>query len=90
MKKYKALEIDFKIPEDLQDMIDQYVKYLNESDHTSIDYYETEIKMILNWCYRETLLTDDQIELLRDYYENGEILKAKEKQAKTTIKNKLR
>ncbi len=76
IKKYKLLSIDFSIPDDLSDIINQYVDYLNDSDHTSIDYYETEIQLTLNWCFRNSLLTDEQISLLRNYYQRGGILEA--------------
>ena len=75
--KYTSLPINFIIPEELSDIIIQYVDYLNNSDHESIDYYETEIRLILNWCYRESLLTDEQIQLMRDYYQDGGILEVK-------------
>lgn len=72
--EYHPLSIDFDIPEDLSDIIDEYVDYLNNSDHSSIDYYKTEIQLILNWCYRESLLSEDNIQLLRDYYQRDGIL----------------
>jgi len=76
VSKYHPLLIDFSIPEDLSDIIDEYVDYLNNSDHSSIDYYKTEIQLILNWCYRESLLSEDNITLLRDYYQRDGILEA--------------
>lgn len=74
--QYKPLLIDFEIPDDLKDMINQYLQYLNKGDRTSDDYYKTEIKLILNWCLRESLLTENQIALLRNYYQNDGILGA--------------
>ena len=71
---YKPLKIDFPIPEDLEDIINQYLHHLNYEDRMSIDYYRTEIQLILNWCFRESLLTDEQIELLRNYYQYNGIL----------------
>ena len=73
-RQYHRLTIDFDIPEDLSNTIDEYVDYLNNSDQSSKDYYTTEIQMILNWCYRESLLSDDKIQLLREYYQYGGIL----------------
>ena len=64
----KKLNIDFNIPEDLEDIINEYIEYMNNSDKTAEDYYLTEIKMILNWCKRESLLTQDQIKTIKDYY----------------------
>lgn len=72
--KYHRLSLNFDIPEDLSDIIDEYVDYLNNSDHSSKDYYTTEIQLILNWCYRESLLSDDNIQLLREYYQYGGVL----------------
>ena len=76
-RKYHQLPINFAIPEDLSDIIDEYVDYLNNSDRSSIDYYKTEIQLILNWCYRESLLDDEKIQLLRDYYQYDGILEDK-------------
>jgi len=73
-RTYHHLHIDFDIPDDLRDIIDEYVDYLNNSDHSSKDYYTMEIMLILNWCYRESLLSDDKIQLLREYYQYGGIL----------------
>lgn len=68
------LKIDFNIPDDLSDIIDEYIDYLNNGGGTSDDYFKTEIKLTLNWCLRENKLSDDQIKLLRDYYQNGGIV----------------
>lgn len=67
---YKKLPIDFSIPEDLEELIDQYVTFLNTGKGIADDYYRTEIQLCLNWCYREHLLSDDRIKLLRDYYQH--------------------
>ena len=72
---YKELELDFEIPDDLQDIITEYLDYLNKGETDIIDYYRTEIQLILNWCYRESLLTDEQIKLIRDYYQRNGILR---------------
>ena len=74
---YKKLNINYDIPEDLSDMIDQYVTFLNTGKGLADaeDYYTTEIQLILNWCYRERLLSEDKIHHLRDYYQHGGIKK---------------
>ena len=65
---YEKLEIDFAIPEDLEEAIDIYVNVLNTQERPADDCYRSEIMVILNWCYRERLLTDEQLKMLRDYY----------------------
>ena len=67
--RYNKLDIDFEIPAELQDVIEQYVTYLNNSDGSLDDCYRTEIQLELNHCYRNGLLSAQQIELLRDYYQ---------------------
>ncbi len=74
---YKPLNIDFEITEELQQLIDEYVHYLNTGEGIADDYYRTEIQLELNFCFREHKLSDDQIALLRDYYQHKGILKEK-------------
>lgn len=73
--KYKPLSIDYEIPVDLQEEIDNYIDNLNNDNGSSEDCYRTEIMCILNWCYREGILPDDKIAELREYYQNKGILK---------------
>lgn len=71
---YKKLDIDFDIPEELNDSIEQLLRFLNTSPHPERDDCErTEVLMDLNWCFREKLLTDEQIDLLKKYYVKGGI-----------------
>ena len=73
MKKYKALEIDFKIPEALQEYIDDFLENLNERNGVFADCYEQEIRYLLNECREERRLTEEQIKILWDYYYRGGI-----------------
>ena len=68
---YKPLEIDFEIPEILQRDIDEFLEELNERSGSMADCYEQEIRNILNGC--DFTLTEEQIELLRNYYCRGGI-----------------
>ena len=70
-KTYKALEIDFEIPEILQDNIELFVKDLNERNGRLADCYEAEIRSLLNGCDGD--LSEEQILLLREYYCRGGI-----------------
>ena len=86
---YEPLKIDFEIPEELQYDIDRFLDHLNNGDGKLEDCYRTEIQCALNWCVRERLLSDEQITLLRDYYQHkgiyeiyGNPWKKKEKQTK--------
>lgn len=72
-KQYSKLKINYQIPADLSDIIDEYVTFLNTGAGIADDYYRTEIQLILNWCYREHKLSDDKIKELRDYYQEGGI-----------------
>ena len=75
---YEQLKIDFEIPEELQRSIDQLMEYLNTSKNPGMDDCErTEVLMDLNWCYRENLLTSEQIDLLKKYYVRGGIHEGK-------------
>ena len=72
---YRKLNIRQKLPEDLEDMIDQYVAFLNTGKGLASceDYYTTEIMLILNWCYRARILPEETIQTLRGYYQYGGI-----------------
>lgn len=74
---YKKLPISYKIPNELEDIINQYVIFLNTGKGLTDadDYYTTEIQLILNWCFREQLLSEEQIKELRNYYQRGGIKK---------------
>ncbi|MBQ8698660.1 MAG: hypothetical protein IJ521_06645 [Schwartzia sp.] len=73
---YKPLAIDFEIPEELDGTIKAYLHHLNYESGTSVDCYQAEIQVILNWCYRDELLTEKQINLLRDYYQRDGVLRS--------------
>ena len=72
-RHYTPLPISFEIPEELEDDINRYVDYLNTGETLTEDCYQMEVKTSINWCFREKILTDDQIQLLRDYYLYGGI-----------------
>ena len=70
---YKKLKINFEIPEILEDSINGFVKNLNEQDGNLADCYEQDIRNTLNGC--DECLTEDQINILRNYYVKGGIYK---------------
>lgn len=69
--KYKKLDIDFEIPELLEEGINGVLKDLNERNGYMADCYEQDIRNTLNGC--DLCLDEEQIELLRDYYCRGGI-----------------
>ena len=73
---YHALDIDFEIPEILEQDIADFLRNLNEQGGNLANCYEEEIRNILNECSEFELLTDNQISLLRDYYCRGGIYRA--------------
>ena len=67
---YKALKINYEIPEILQDAIDEHLAYLNSGEPIMLDdIYRSEIDADLKGC--DLCLTKDQIQELRDYYVFG-------------------
>ena len=75
---YRELHIDFPIPEILQRDIDEFLQNLNEEGGNLRDCYEAEIRNILNSCVDcDGELTEEQIELLRNYYCKGAIYKSR-------------
>ena len=71
---YKALEIDFPIPDVLQEDIDAFLDDLNNKGGRFADCYESEIRSILNSCKDSfSELTPEQDEVLRNYYVRGGI-----------------
>ncbi len=68
-RPYKALDIDFAIPEDLQDSIDKFLKYLN-TDETGLteDCYRTEIDCDINHCASDGMISGEQVKILKEYY----------------------
>lgn len=78
-EKYKKLDIDYELPDDLENAINDYVHFLNTGEGLADtpDYYTMEIMLSLNWCYRDRILNEDQIRELRDYYQHGGILGGK-------------
>lgn len=74
--KYKKLNIDFEIPELLEDSINDFIVNLNEHNGDLKDCYEADIRNTLNGC--DLCLTAEQISLLREYYCRGGIYKSAE------------
>ena len=70
---YKKLKINFEIPDILEESFDDFVKNLNEQNGNLADCYEQDIRSTLNGC--DECLTEDQINILRNYYVKGENLK---------------
>lgn len=68
--KYKALELDVKVPELLTDTIDEFLFEINERDGMLADCYEQEIRNLLN-CYDECIPADTWKELRRYYVHGG-------------------
>ncbi len=71
---YTPLNIDFEIPEILQNSRDEYINNLNHQNGNLEDCYRAEIRNILNGC--DLCLNTHQINLLRDYYQKGGIYNA--------------
>ena len=69
---YKALTIDFNIPNILEEDIDEFVTALNNGVEL-VDCYEQNIRTDLNGC--DLILTPEQDRILRDYYVRGGIYK---------------
>ncbi len=65
----KKLEIDFDIPYELEESIDNLINDVNNKNGRLKDVYQDEI----NFCLKDWSngLTDEQIKLLRDYYIRG-------------------
>ena len=71
---YQPLNLSFQVPEILQRNIDEFLYNLNKENGNLRDCYEAEIRNILNSCTGcENELTEEQIELLRNYYCRGGI-----------------
>lgn len=68
---YKKLDIDFEIPQLLEDGINDFVNNLNNQNGSLVDCYQEDIRNTLNGC--DLCLTSEQIELLRQYYCKGGI-----------------
>ena len=75
-KGYHALDIDFEIPEILEQDIADFLRNLNEEGRNLADCHEEEIRNVLNECSEFELLTDSQISLLREYYCRSGIYRA--------------
>lgn len=65
---YKKLEIDFELPELLEDAIDKFVEYINTTNGSCEDCYRDEIDFFIKDCMMTHSLTDDQIKIIREYY----------------------
>lgn len=69
---YKPLEIDFKISEELQKAIENFINCINSENSLSEDCHRSEIDF---WIKADTHLTQEQYITLRDYYTFGGIYK---------------
>ncbi len=69
--KYEKLKVDFKIPEDIEKMIDQFLYHINNEDGFSEDYYRSELSFMLKEF--NIKLTKEQIDILQEYYVDGGI-----------------
>ncbi len=75
MNEYKELETDFTIPDELDDLIKEYVHFLNTGEGIADDYYTMEIALAIrdySGRYRNDL-TNEQASLLKRYYVRGGI-----------------
>ena len=71
---YRKLELDFPIPKELSDAINEMVDFVNfQRDCSAEDAYRTEIDCILRY-YRKRFLPE-QMALLKDYYVHRGIYK---------------
>lgn len=75
MQKYKKLDIDFEIPEEIEQDINDLVDYVNKYGSVTADCYRADLNNLLNGC--DTCMTDEQILLLRNYYVRGKMWKTK-------------
>ena len=70
--KYKPLNINFVITDELQNAIDNFLNCINNEGFSSEDCYRSEIDF---WIKADTHLTQEQYSTLRDYYTFGGIYK---------------
>ena len=73
---YKPLDVDFEIPEYLQEAIDNYIRCLNHEKASCYDCYITELDLCIRDAWEEGYYSDEQREILRDYYRWHGILKS--------------
>lgn len=73
---YRTLDIDFEIPQLLEDGIHDFLENLNTHNGDLADCYEQDIRSTLNCC--DDCLTKEQDKLLRDYYVKGGIMPVKD------------
>lgn len=69
--KYVQLNIDFSISDSLQHAIDVFLHHINYESGTSEDCLRSEIDFYLK--ENKPTLSQEQYELLKDYYVNGAI-----------------
>lgn len=69
-RSVRELEIDFPIPEYLQNDIAAFIKGMNEKDW-SIDCLMNEIQGSINMAMMSGTITKTQADLLREYYLYG-------------------
>ena len=67
--KYKKLELSFVIPDYLEEEIELFLDHINNGSGSLEDCYRTEIKLMI----RDSDISEEKKQLLRDYYVNGGI-----------------
>lgn len=72
--KYKKLDIDFEIPEEVEQDINDLIAYANKYGPLTADCYQSDLNNLLNGC--DTCMSEEQILLLRNYYVRGGIWKS--------------
>ena len=70
-KQYKKLEIDFPISKELNDAINTFMHHINDESGTSEDCYRDIIEFWLKDSHGK--LTENQYQMLKDYYVLGGI-----------------
>lgn len=75
-KKYEKLNINFPISKELENAIDLFMESINKKGGSAEDCYRSEIDFWIKDCkYYKHKLTDEQYNLLRNYYVLGGIYK---------------
>lgn len=74
-ERYKPLNIDFSISEDMQNAIDLFLKYINNKNESGLseDCYRADIDVLLKDEYNKKKISIDEFNILRNYYVKGQI-----------------
>lgn len=72
-RKYRRLDINFSLTEELELTIGTFMQHINEESGTSEDCYRSEIDFWLKDALGRKKICRDQYELLKDYYVHGGI-----------------